>query len=275
MLLPRKATLVSVTENLGRTLLLVEFADGQHEYLFEHEVKFENGNALREEYEAGANAHIWKYVLQWRKHLTEVVMAIRNKIYFIICGIVAQLLLFGDVRAAEIQPKDNGSEQELVSGPQQHQMTLVSLEPWVVEGELLGLVAAYTYDDVSTERPADYWELYNNQGSLVAVSWFDKFGARRTAVDRGIVEEADHLEGVFVIVSDGTSIWQKYSDALWRGRHPDQLAPVSAISGWKLEPPAIKAINEIVRESVSDAVGPELFAWICFGFRYSDFGFVR
>lgn len=133
-------------------------------------------------------------------------MTIRNKIYFIICGIVAQLLLFGDVRAAETQPKENGSEQELVSGPQQHQMTLVSLEPWVVEGELLGLVAAYTYDDVSTERPADYWELYNNQGSLVAVSWFDKFGARRTAVDRGIVEEADHLEGVFVIVSDGTSI---------------------------------------------------------------------
>jgi hypothetical protein len=133
-------------------------------------------------------------------------MAFRNKIYFIICGIVAQLLFFGDVRAEEIQPKDNGSEQELISGPEQHQMTLVSLEPWVIEGELLGLVATYTYDDVRTERPADYWELYNNQGSLVAVSWVDKFGARRTAVDRGIVEEADHLEGVFVIVSDGGSI---------------------------------------------------------------------
>jgi hypothetical protein len=50
------------------------------------------------------------------------------------------------------------------------------------------------------------------------------------------------------------------TNALWRARHPDQLGPVSAISGSKLEPPAIKAINEIVRESVSDAVGPELFA---------------
>ena len=40
----------------------------------------------------------------------------------------------------------------------------------------------------------------------MAVSWFDKLGVRRTAVDRGIVEEADDLEGVFVvIVSDGTS----------------------------------------------------------------------
>jgi hypothetical protein len=48
MLLPREGTLVSVTENLGRTLLLVEFESGQREYLFEHEVKFENGNALRQ-----------------------------------------------------------------------------------------------------------------------------------------------------------------------------------------------------------------------------------
>ena len=32
--------------------------------------------------------------------------------------------------------------------------------------------------------------------------------------------------------------------------------------------------KEIIRESVIDPVGPELFAGICFGFRYSDFGFV-
>jgi hypothetical protein len=44
MLLPREGTLVSVTANLGRTLLLVEFGDGQHEYLFEHEVELKNGN---------------------------------------------------------------------------------------------------------------------------------------------------------------------------------------------------------------------------------------
>jgi hypothetical protein len=56
MLLPKQGTLVSVTENLGRTLLLVEFADGQHEYLFEHEVKFENGNASGRESAADANA---------------------------------------------------------------------------------------------------------------------------------------------------------------------------------------------------------------------------
>ena len=47
MLLPKEGTLVSVTENLGRTLLLVEFEDGQHEYLFEHEVELENLEASR------------------------------------------------------------------------------------------------------------------------------------------------------------------------------------------------------------------------------------
>ena len=39
-LLPKEGTLVSVTENLGRTLLLVEFARGDREYVFENEVEF-------------------------------------------------------------------------------------------------------------------------------------------------------------------------------------------------------------------------------------------
>ena len=58
MFLPREGTLVSVTENLGRTLLLVEFEDGQREYLFEYEVEFKNGNRSRQKYGAGANAHV-------------------------------------------------------------------------------------------------------------------------------------------------------------------------------------------------------------------------
>ena len=44
-LLPKEGTLVSVTENLGRTLLLVEFAHGQREYVFENEVEFERDHS--------------------------------------------------------------------------------------------------------------------------------------------------------------------------------------------------------------------------------------
>jgi hypothetical protein len=39
--------------------------------------------------------------------VTDVVMALRNKVYFIILGIVAQLLFFTDIRAEEVQPSDN------------------------------------------------------------------------------------------------------------------------------------------------------------------------
>jgi hypothetical protein len=58
MFLPREGSPVSVTENLGRTLLLVEFEDGQHEYLFDHEVEFKSGNASSQNYGTGTDAHI-------------------------------------------------------------------------------------------------------------------------------------------------------------------------------------------------------------------------
>ena len=133
-------------------------------------------------------------------------MASRHKVYFIVLGIVAQLLFFTDIRAEEVQPSDNATEQEIITEPGQHEMSLVSFQPWVVEGEVLGTLAAYVYDDVTTERPADYWELYDKQGDLLAVSWFDRFGIQRTAVVRGILEEKDRLEGLLVVVLTGDSI---------------------------------------------------------------------
>jgi hypothetical protein len=39
MLLPKEGTLVYITENLGRRLLLVAFDDGKCEYLFDDEVE--------------------------------------------------------------------------------------------------------------------------------------------------------------------------------------------------------------------------------------------
>ena len=132
-------------------------------------------------------------------------MAFRNKIYFITLGIVAQLLFFGDVRADELQPNDSASEQEIVTAPH-HNKTLVSSQPWVVEGgEIWGTLAAYVYDDVTTKRPADYWELYGSTGDLVAISWFDRFGIQRLAVDQGLLDESDKLEGTFVVFLDGDS----------------------------------------------------------------------
>ena len=133
-------------------------------------------------------------------------MAFRNKIYFIILGAIVQLLFFGDVRGDELQLSDNAAEQESVTTPEPHDMTLVSFQPWVVGGEVLGTLAAYVYDDVTTKRPVDYWELYDKNGDLLALSWFDRSGVQRIAVDRGILEEKDGLEGILVVVLTGDSI---------------------------------------------------------------------
>jgi hypothetical protein len=133
-------------------------------------------------------------------------MALRHKVSFIVLGIVAHLLFFSAVRADELRPRNNATEQEIVTAPGHHPMTLVSSQPWVVEGEVLGTLAAYLYDDVTTERPFDYWELYDKDGDLLAVGWFDKFGIQRTAVDRGILEEEDKLEGTFVVVLYGNPV---------------------------------------------------------------------
>jgi hypothetical protein len=120
-------------------------------------------------------------------------MAVGNKVHFIILGIVVHLLFSTDIRAEEVKTRDDAARQEIVTGPEQHEVSLVSLYPWVVEGEALGTVAAYVYGDVTTERPADYWELYDKKGNLLAISWFDRFGIQRTAIDRGIVEEGNRL----------------------------------------------------------------------------------
>jgi aryl-alcohol dehydrogenase-like predicted oxidoreductase len=48
--------------------------------------------------------------------------------------------------------------------------------------------------------------------------------------------------------------------ALWGARHPKQLDPVAAVTGWKLDGAGLKAIDEMIRESVTDPVGPEFMA---------------
>jgi hypothetical protein len=88
--------------------------------------------------------------------------------------------------------------------PSKDRLTLVNYIPITVGGELLGGLAAY--DDSTTSRPGDYLELYSKTGDLLAVSWFDAFGIERLAVDRALVEDADHLQGAFVLLITGHSV---------------------------------------------------------------------
>ncbi len=47
------------------------------------------------------------------------------------------------------------------------------------------------------------------------------------------------------------------SAALWGAKRPEQLSPIGEILGWNLDDAAMAAIDEIVRQSVTDPVGPE------------------
>jgi aryl-alcohol dehydrogenase-like predicted oxidoreductase len=50
------------------------------------------------------------------------------------------------------------------------------------------------------------------------------------------------------------------SVALWGAKRPDQLDAVAGVMGWKLDAAAMAEIDRIVKESVTDQVGPEYLA---------------
>jgi aryl-alcohol dehydrogenase-like predicted oxidoreductase len=50
------------------------------------------------------------------------------------------------------------------------------------------------------------------------------------------------------------------SVALWGARHPGELAPLNDVMGWHLELKALNEIDDIIRETVHDPVGPEFMA---------------
>jgi len=53
---------------------------------------------------------------------------------------------------------------------------------------------------------------------------------------------------------------QGITTALWGARHPNQLLPVDEIAGWRLDASTKAEINRILRETISDPVGPEFMA---------------
>ena len=66
--------------------------------------------------------------------------------------------------------------------------------------------AVIVYDDPTTRRLVDYIAVYDTAGDLQALTWFDRFGIERMAIDQGIIENAEHPAGVFVAFLTGDSL---------------------------------------------------------------------
>ena len=130
-------------------------------------------------------------------------MKFNTKVYFIL-QFVGLLFFLGCMAIKSLEAADSALEPEAlltVGGLEHPSLTLVSFSPLVIAGTTVGKVLIY--DDPTTKRPADYFELYDADDDLFAVSWFDRFGIQRVAVDRGLLEQADKLEGVFVVLLEG------------------------------------------------------------------------
>lgn len=85
-----------------------------------------------------------------------------------------------------------------------------------------------------------------------------RFSQYMTAVERLGAFAREHygksvleLAGRWVLDRPGISV------ALWGARRPDQLDAVAGVMGWSLDESAMMEIDRIVRESVTDPVGPE------------------
>jgi hypothetical protein len=130
-------------------------------------------------------------------------MGFQNKIHRV-ASIVALiiLLIFGNVDADSLQVVENlFGKISPASLSEKPKMRRVAFLTPTVEGAIGGCMAVY--DDAATKRRGDYAEIYNPTGDLIAIIWFDRFGILRSAIDRGIVFNKHHVEGVLVLVLDG------------------------------------------------------------------------
>jgi aryl-alcohol dehydrogenase-like predicted oxidoreductase len=50
------------------------------------------------------------------------------------------------------------------------------------------------------------------------------------------------------------------SVALWGGRRPDQMSPLSQVFGWSLTEEDLQDIDRILDQNITDPVGPEFMA---------------
>jgi len=92
-----------------------------------------------------------------------------------------------------------------------------------------------------------------------------KFRAPRFAQYLSAVQRLDRLAqqrfGEHVIqLAVRWMLDQGITTALWGARHPGQLEPVDAVTGWRLDTATKAEIDRILRETITDSVGPEFMA---------------
>ncbi len=120
--------------------------------------------------------------------------------------ILSLVLFFSENRFAEpVQVTENLRGDTVLlpsSTPDKGRLILVSFVKVVAETDIVAALALY--DDPRTKRSVDYLEVYDPFGGLLLISWVDRFGIHRIAMDHGLLEgEASKLERVLVLLPVG------------------------------------------------------------------------
>lgn len=132
-------------------------------------------------------------------------MRVKVKPGLVALGLMALFLPFILLLTNSLQADELQSNNEIISPaspPQKDRLTLTTVFSAVIDEEVVGFLAVY--DDITTERSADYVELYGSAGRLLVINWFDQFGIERVAVNRSLLEPGQkEREGVFVLILEG------------------------------------------------------------------------
>ena len=87
-----------------------------------------------------------------------------------------------------------------------------------------------------------------------------RFAQYLAAVGRLDELAQDHFHRRVIHLAVRWMLDQGISVALWGGRHPAQLSATSEVAGWQLDAGARAKIDRILRETITDPVGPEFMA---------------
>jgi aryl-alcohol dehydrogenase-like predicted oxidoreductase len=83
---------------------------------------------------------------------------------------------------------------------------------------------------------------------LDAVATLDAFAQERYG------KRVIHLAARWVLDRNDKNI------ALWGARRPEQFAPVREVVGWRIDEAAMAEIDQILKRTIKDPVGPEFMA---------------
>jgi hypothetical protein len=122
---------------------------------------------------------------------------------FIVLELFAVMLIL--MVATPLYSEDYLSEDAsgTIKAPDPKKLDIVAMSTIATGNQLRAVVV---YDDPTTSRPVDYIALYSPNGELLALSWFDRFGIERMAVDRGLLENTERPEGIFVAFLTGAAL---------------------------------------------------------------------